>query len=154
MRHRRWSTDVKASSSLLSLRTESRPVRAPVCECGHSVLMWVTVSQRGQIDRKEVRCYHCEPSCYCVQPRRFLVSVLHPCMTISAPEVTMPLVRLYLRTVSQGGPHPPQTHWANDQPWQLKPVCESARHQEAHLLPALSHSHRPARPLAWVTPGS
>lgn len=63
----------------------------------------------------------------------------------------MALVRHYLRPVSHGVARPPQTHWANNQPWQLKAICESARHQEAHLLPALSHSHWPARPLAWVT---
>lgn len=62
----------------------------------------------------------------------------------------MPLAGLYLRPVSHGVPRPPKTHWANDQPWQLKPISESARHQEAHLLPALSHSHWSVRPLAWV----
>lgn len=62
----------------------------------------------------------------------------------------MPLVGLYFRSVSHGVPRPPKTHRGNDQPGQLKPICESARHQEAHLLPALSHSHWPARPLAWV----
>lgn len=42
-----------------------------------------------------------------------------------------------LRPATHGVPRPPQTHWANDQPWQLKPICESVWHQEGHLLPAL-----------------
>lgn len=42
-----------------------------------------------------------------------------------------------LRPVTHRGPRPPQAHWANDQPWQLKPICESVWHQEGHLLSAL-----------------
>lgn len=52
-------------------------------------------------------------------------------------EVATLLVRLYLRAQTHGVPRPLQTHWANDQPWQLKSICESVWHQEGHLLPAL-----------------
>lgn len=52
-------------------------------------------------------------------------------------EVVALLVRLYLRPQTHGVPRPLQTHWANDQPWQLKSICESVWHQEGHLLPAL-----------------
>lgn len=52
-------------------------------------------------------------------------------------EVATLLVRLYLGPQTHGVPQPLQTHWANDQPWQLKSICESVWHQEGHLLPAL-----------------
>lgn len=42
-----------------------------------------------------------------------------------------------LRPATHGVARPPQTHWANDRPWQLKLICESVWHQEGHLLPAL-----------------
>lgn len=42
-----------------------------------------------------------------------------------------------LSPATHGVPRLPQTYWANDQPWQLKPICESVWHQEGHLLPAL-----------------
>lgn len=38
--HRVRSTDVKAASSLLSLWTESQPVRVRLCECVNSLQMW------------------------------------------------------------------------------------------------------------------
>lgn len=60
-----------------------------------------------------------------------------PRVRVHAREVATLLVRLCLRAQTHGVPRPLQTHWANDQPWQLKSICESVWHQEGHLLPAL-----------------
>lgn len=111
-----------------------------------------TVSQRGRNERRETCCQTCgafgqlcaalEILCVLFMPR----ARLFKCVRSQRPSIG-----LYLRPVSHGVPRPPKTHWANDQPWQLKPISEPARHQEAHLLPALSHSHWSVRPLGWVT---
>lgn len=76
-------------------------------------------------------CQLCGRVCMCPRVRGKDASAIRAC------EVTVLLVRLYLRPATLGVSGPPQTHWANDQPWQLKPICESVWHQEGHLLPAL-----------------